>query len=148
MKTTIDIQEYYAMSNSQGYKQQQYEAEKANILIQRINIMLNDFIRDTGYSEDILISSGHRTEKYNRMINGAEKSLHISSQAVDLMDCTIAKWYISKGVEYWQNIKLSVEHYNFTKGKNKGWSHFDVLARKDKTSKQTDKLIYRDFYPK
>lgn len=104
---------------------------KAKTLVERVNALL----KDLGVSKTEA-SSGFRTPASNAGVaNAAKRSLHMSGEAVDLIDDaqqTLA-YAIMARPDLLKKHKLWLEHPENTKGANTNWCHLDMSeTRKDR----------------
>jgi hypothetical protein len=101
----------------------------AEVLLKYVND-INDTLK-LGIKE---VRSGFRPPVYNKKVGGANRSKHITGEAIDVPDPhqELAKILTDDILE---EFNLYIEHPDYTKGKNKngGWIHFQAVPPKSGT---------------
>lgn len=132
VKYMISYEDYITASNSYPDRLKSSELtdelkNNANSLLSKINKLLNDL-----HLTNNKVTSGFRPSEVNAGIgNAAKKSLHMTCNAIDLMDDknqTIAKLIESKEKSnpgFLKSYGLWLETPDATKGKYTNWCHLD-----------------------
>ena len=98
--------------------------ENINILVTRVNSLLELFFKDHPNEEKKTVSSGYRTPDINKSIPGsAKKSNHMTCSAVDLFDKnrTLSNWCV-KNIKKLNELELYLEDPKYTPS----WTHLQI----------------------
>ena len=116
----------------QNYNPKPEELENSLIWVARNNLVWRIYEIETGNKCEYKITSGFRTPEHNITIGGAKNSYHCKGMAGDILDDANqlkGKWITSKPPKFLNEMQLSVESIQYTKGKWTNWVHTDIAQR-------------------
>lgn len=104
--------------------------------LERLCINL-EVLRSALYNNPIKILSGYRTPTYNKQVEGAKKSMHMTAAAGDITVLNFTPLRVYQTIEHMIGMSLMEEG---GLGLYDGWVHYDVRGYKARWDYSTQKL--------